>query len=126
MNAAIISARWLSLRMSRPTSTSMAGGPGSEAIRPFLADPRPEVILERLARGWVQYGHTTYRLVEKTVRHRVSLLTQGNWSGLEGLGFERVATADEVVGRWRDEFPGATVAVMTGPAVYPTNFSYLT
>lgn len=115
-------------RFARPGAevlylASMAGGPGSDAIRSFLADPRPDVILERLARGWVQYGHTTYRLVEKTARHRVSLLTEARWEGLEGLGFERVATADEVVDRWREEFPGATVGVMTGPTVYPTNFS---
>ena len=45
---------------------SMAGGAGSDAIRPFLEDPRPESILKRLAGRWVQYGHTAYRLVEKT------------------------------------------------------------
>jgi nickel-dependent lactate racemase len=98
---------------------SMAGGPGSDAIRPFLADPRPDVILKRLAGGWVQYGHTTYRLVEKTSRHRVSLVTEAEWEGLDGLGFQRVVTADETIERWRDQYPGATVGVMTGPAVYP-------
>ncbi len=115
-------------RFARPGAevlflASMAGGPGSDAIRPFLEDPRPDSILERLAGRWVQYGHTTFRLVEKTARHRVSLLTEARWKGLEGLGFVRVATADEVVDRWREEFQGATVGVMTGPAVYPTNFS---
>ncbi len=111
-------------RFARPGAevlflASMAGGTGSSAMTPFLEDPRPESILKRLAGGWVQYGHTTFRLVEKTARHRVSLVTEGDWAGLEGLGFERVATADEVVNRWREEFPGATVGVMTGPAVYP-------
>ncbi len=111
-------------RFSRPGAevlflASMAGGAGSGAMTPFLEDPRPESILNRLAGGWVQYGHTTFRLVEKTARHRVSLVTEGDWAGLEGLGFERVATADEVVDRWREEFSGATVGVMTGPAVYP-------
>lgn len=115
-------------RFARPGAevlflASMAGGPGSDAIRPFLEDPRPEVILERLARGWVQYGHTTFRLVEKTGRHRVSLVTEAAWAGLGGLGFEQVATADEVIERWREEYPGATVGVMTGSAVYPMNFS---
>ncbi len=115
-------------RFARPGAevlflASMAGGAGSDAIRPFLEDPRPESILKRLAGGWVQYGHTTFRLVEKTARFRVSLVTEGNWAGLQGLGFERVATAEEVVDRWREEFPGATIGVMTGPAVYPTNFS---
>ncbi len=105
---------------------SMAGGAGSEAIRPYLEDPRPESILKRLAGRWVQYGHTTFRLVEKTSGHRVSLVTEGNWDGLQGLGFERVATAEEVVDRWREEYPGANVGVMTGPAVYPKHFSYLT
>jgi len=111
-------------RFARPGAeilflASMAGGAGSDAIRPFLEDPQPESILRRLAGGWVQYGHTTFRLVEKTERYRVSLVTEGNWPGLQGLGFERAATADEVVDRWREEFPGATVGVMTGPAVYP-------
>ena len=115
-------------RFARPGAevlflASMTGGPGSEAIRPFLEDPRPESILNRLAGGWVQYGHTTYRLVEKTSRYRVSLVTEANWPGLQGLGFEQVATADEVVDRWREEFPGATIGVMTGPAVYPINLS---
>ncbi len=111
-------------RFARPGAevlflASMAGGAGSDAIRPFLEDPRPESILKRLAGGWVQYGHTTFRLVEKTAGHRVSLVMEGDWARLEGLGFERVATADEVVDRWREEFAGATVGVMTGPAVYP-------
>jgi len=111
-------------RFARPGAevlflASMAGGPGSDAIRPFLEDPRPESILEHLKDRWVQYGHTTFRLVEKTARHRVNLLTKARWEGLEGLGFKRVATADEVVERWREDFPGATVGVLTGPAVYP-------
>lgn len=100
---------------------SMDGGPGSEAIRPFLDDPRPGAILEKLSRKWVQYGHTTFRLLEKTARFRVSLVTEADWEGLGGLGFDRVASADEVVERWREEFPGATVGVMTGSAVYPKN-----
>ncbi len=111
-------------RFARPGAevlflASMAGGPGSDAIRPFLADPRPDVILDRLAGGWVQYGHTTYRLVEKTSRHRVSLVTEACWDGLDGLGFQRVVTADETIERWRNQYSGATVGVMTGPAVYP-------
>ncbi len=115
-------------RFARPGAevlylASMAGGPGSDAIRPFLADPRPEAILNRLAGRWVQYGHTTFRLVEKTARNRVSLVTEARWEGLDGLGFERVATADEVVERWREKFPGATVGVMVGPAVYPRSLT---
>lgn len=115
-------------RFARPGAevlflASMAEGPGSEAIRPFLEDSRPETILKRLGREWVQYGHTTFRLVEKTARFRVSLVTEADWTGVGGLGFVQVATADGVVERWRDEFPGATVGVMTGSAVYPKNMS---
>ena len=69
------------------------------------------------------YERLRDRLVEKTARYRVSLVTDGNWAGLQGLGFERVVTAEVVVDRWREEFPGATIGVMTGQAVYPTNLS---
>ena len=111
-------------RFARPGAevlylASMLDGPGSDAMRPFLGDPRPEVLLDRLSEGWVQYGHTTYRLVEKTRRYRISLVTEAQWRGWENLGFRRVKTADEVVDRWREEKPGATVGVMAGPAVYP-------
>ncbi len=111
-------------RFARPGAevlylASMREGPGSDAMRPFLEDPRPEALFARLAEGWVQYGHTTYRLVEKIRRYRVSLVTEAQWRGWENLGFRRVKTADEVVDRWREEHPGATVGVMAGPAVYP-------
>lgn len=111
-------------RFARPGAevlylAAMAKGPGSEAIKPFLEDPRPEAILQRLASGWVQYGHTTYRLVEKSARNRVSLVTDADWKGLEGLGFERAVNADEVIERWRRQLSGSTVGVMTGQAVYP-------
>lgn len=96
----------------------MTEGPGSEAMRPFLADPRPEAIFAALGERWVQYGHTTFRLVEKTARFRVCLLSAAAWEGLEGLGFERVASPEAVVGRWREEHHGATVGVLTGPPVY--------
>ena len=110
-------------RFARPGAevlflASMADGPGSDAIEPFLADPRPQAILERLAERWVQYGHTAYRLVEKTSRHRVNLVTEAEWAGLDGLGFDRVMTPDEVIERWREEFRGAAVGVVTGPAMY--------
>ena len=95
------------------------GGAGSPAMAPFLADPRPAAIIERLARDYVQYGHTTLRLVEKTERFRVhwhSLLDAGL---VERLGAEPVADVQRVLDRWRDEVPGGTVGVMAGAPVYP-------
>jgi nickel-dependent lactate racemase len=98
---------------------ALDGGAGSPAMEPFLADPSPAAIAERLASGWVQYGHTTLRLVEKTGRYTVRL-----HSGLAPelalrLGFVPVAGPAEVADRWRAERPGATVGVMVSGAVYP-------
>lgn len=94
-------------------------GAGSAAMAPFLDDPRPEAILGRLAEGWVQYGHTTLRLVEKTERFRVRLC-----SGLEEglarrLGFDPAPDPEAVAEEWRSLRPGARVGVMASRAVYP-------
>jgi nickel-dependent lactate racemase len=94
-------------------------GAGSEAMVPFLDDPRPGTILGQLAEGWVQYGHTTLRLVEKTERFRVRLC-----SGLEEglarrLGFDPAPDPEAVAEEWRSLRPGARVGVMASRAVYP-------
>lgn len=94
-------------------------GAGSAAMAPFLDEPRPEAILARLAEAWVQYGHTTLRLVEKTGRFRVRLC-----SGLEEglarrLGFDPAPDPEAVAEEWRSLRPGARVGVMASRAVYP-------
>lgn len=98
---------------------SCEDGPGSPDVAPFLADPRPEAIVARLAQRYVQYGHTTLRLVEKTGRCRVSALTRLPAGVVEALGMRVVADARVVLERWRDEAPGAVVGVMAGAPVYP-------
>jgi len=94
-------------------------GAGSDEMLPFLEHPDPDRILERLNRGWIQYGHTTLRLVEKTRRHRVALYSHLEPSLAARLGFEPVAAVDEVIESWRRECPGATVGVMALGTVYP-------
>jgi nickel-dependent lactate racemase len=97
----------------------LAGGAGSEDMTPYLADPRPQAILEQLGERWVQYGHTTLRLVEKTARYRVHLVSNLDRGLARRLGFLPVADPAEVIERWRAERPGETVAVLAGSAVYP-------
>ncbi len=94
-------------------------GPGSDAMLPFLENPDPERILEDLAGRWVQYGHTTLRLVEKTARHRVALYSHLDPDLARRLGFDPVADVEEVIASWRREAAGATVGVMAECAVYP-------
>jgi hypothetical protein len=88
-------------------------------MAPFLADPTPTAILTRLGKRWVQYGHTTLRIVDRTSRYRVFLVSTLDPDLARRLGFVPVADAAEVVERWRQERPGATVAVLAGAAVYP-------
>jgi nickel-dependent lactate racemase len=94
-------------------------GVGSPAMAPFLADPRPEAIVTRLARDYVQYGHTVLRLVEKTARFRVLWHTRLDPALVTRLGAEPVASVQAVLDRWRGERPGETVAVLPGAPVYP-------
>ena len=94
-------------------------GAGSDAMLPFLERPDPEEILDRLDRAWVQYGHTTLRLVEKTRRHRVALHSHLDPALAARLGFEPVEAVDEVIESWRRDSPGVTVGVMASGAVYP-------
>jgi hypothetical protein len=83
------------------------------------ADPRPEAIITRLAGRYVQYGHTTLRLVEKTERFRVSCVTRLDATVAARLGLRPLAGVQETLERWRADAHGDTVAVMPGPAVYP-------
>jgi hypothetical protein len=88
-------------------------------MQPFVDDPRPESILASLEDRWVQYGHTTLRVVEKTSRVRVWLHSTLDAAIGTRLGFEPTPDPETVVQRWRDERPGATVGVMVGAAVFP-------
>jgi nickel-dependent lactate racemase len=100
-------------------AASCAGGPGSPDMGPFLADPRPEAIIARLADRYVQYGQTTLRLVEKTARFRINWLTRLDGDLVTRLGATPVASAQRVLDRWRDEAAGDVVGVVTGAPVYP-------
>ena len=107
-----------------PRSSSLAacdGGAGSPAMEPFLADPRPERILALLAEHYVQYGQTTLRLVEKTARFRVTAISELPPELQTRLGMTPAQDLAAILDRWRDEAPGATVAVFPGPPVYPAH-----
>jgi hypothetical protein len=97
---------------------SLERGPGSDAILPFLDDPRPQQILSRLAREWVQYGHTTLRVVEKTARYRVALYSKLEPELARRLGFEPVSSLDEIIDTWREQHPPVTVGVMSTGTVF--------
>ncbi len=100
---------------------ALDGGLGSEEMRPFVDHPEPAAILERLSGDWIQYGHTTLRLLEKTSRHRVRLLSHLDPELARSLGFEPVADLAAVVDEWRTKHPGTRVGVMPGTAVYPAS-----
>jgi nickel-dependent lactate racemase len=101
---------------------SLDRGPGSEAMLPFLDDPRPQKILSRLAREWVQYGHTTLRVVEKTSRYRVALYSNLEPALARRLGFEPVSSLDEIIDSWRGRQPPVTVGVMSTGTVFNSRF----
>ena len=94
------------------------GGPGSAEMAPFLADPRPHAIIARLAERYVQYGHTTLRLVEKTARFRVLWQTHLDDEIVARLGAVPARSAQHTLDRWREEAPGDVIGVMPGAAVY--------
>ena len=102
-------------------AAALDGGLGSEEMQPFVDQPRPEAILERLSGGWIQYGHTTLRLVEKTSRHRVRLFSHLDPEVARRLGFEPVTDPAAVVEEWRTKHPGARVGVIPGAPVYPAS-----
>ena len=95
------------------------GGAGSPAMEPFLADPRVASIVARLASEYVQYGHTTLRLVEKTGRFRVLAKSELPRELVERLGMRAESDVEAVLDRWRDEDPDRPVGVIAGPPVYP-------
>ena len=95
------------------------GGAGSPAMETFLTDPRPEAIITRLTERYVQYGHTVLRLVEKTGRYRVLMVSHLPIEVQRRLGFTPVASPGSVLERWRDEAGGEAVGLMPGPPVYP-------
>lgn len=94
------------------------GGPGSADMAPFLADPRPEAIIARLAERYVQYGQTTLRLLEKAARFRVLWLTRLDARMVTDMGATPVTDMQGVLDRWREEGAGDVVGVMPGAAVY--------
>jgi len=100
---------------------ALDGGLGSEEMRPFVDHPQPEAILERLSNGWIQYGHTTLRLLEKTSNHRVRLVSHLDPELASRLGFEPTADPETVIDEWRTKHPGARVGVMPDAAVYPAS-----
>jgi lactate racemase len=97
------------------------GGAGSPAMEPFLEDPRPASIVRRLGERYVQYGHTTLRLVEKTDRFRVLATTQLPDGLVRRLGMTPVADVQDVLDRWRSDAPGGVVGVVPGGPVYPAS-----
>jgi hypothetical protein len=88
-------------------------------MAPFVEDPTPTRILEKLAREWVQYGHTTLRIVEKTSRYRIRLFSNIGSEVAVRLGCEPIKDPDSVVEEWRERHPGESVAVMASGTVYP-------
>jgi lactate racemase len=95
------------------------GGAGSADMVPFLADPRPEAIIARLAADYVQYGQTTLRLVEKTARFRVVMVTSLDTELVTRLGMRCVRDPQHVLDHWRDEAPNETIGLMAGAPVFP-------
>jgi nickel-dependent lactate racemase len=95
------------------------GGLGSDDMVPFVDDPAPPAILARLSARWVQYGHTTLRIIEKTSGHRVRLYSELENDTALRLGFEPAADPEAVLDSWRESHSGAHVAVLAGSAVYP-------
>jgi len=100
-------------------AASLEEGLGAEEMAPFVDDPAPESILARLSTRWVQYGHTTLRIVEKTSRHRVHLYSRSAPEVVTRLGFEPVADPDALLEQWRVQHPGAQIGVMATGAVFP-------
>lgn len=98
----------------------LSDGLGSRDMEPFVDEPRREAILRRLEAEWVQYGHTTLRLLEKTSRFRIHLVSNLDPELARRLGFHPVTDPAKVVETWRRTHPGATAVVMGGPAVYPS------
>lgn len=111
-------------RFARPGAellfvAGLGGGSGSPEMEPFLAEPRPETILDRLESGYVQYGHTTLRIVETTARFKVYLKSTLDPDLARRLGFIPIDDLDVVADRWRSESAEGRVAVMAEETVWP-------
>jgi nickel-dependent lactate racemase len=100
-------------------AASLDEGFGSDDMAPFVDDPDPNSILERLSTRWVQYGHTTLRIVEKTSRHRIHLHSKIAPEISTHLGFDPVVDPALLLDQWRERHPGAQVGVMARGAVFP-------
>jgi nickel-dependent lactate racemase len=100
-------------------AASLDEGLGSEDMAPFVDDPTPESILARISKRWVQYGHTTLRIVDKTSRHRVHLHSNIAPDISKQLGFEPVIDPAALLDEWRERHPGAQIGLMAAGAVYP-------
>ncbi len=98
---------------------SCEGGAGSPAMEPFLAEPTVAAIVARLAESYVQYGHTTLRLVEKTGAFTVWAKSELPRGLAERLGLRPVTEVAEVLDRWRRQDPHGVVALIAGAPVYP-------
>ncbi len=94
-------------------------GLGSPAMEPFVDDPRQEAILAALSESWVQYGHTTLRIVEKTSSFRVRLVSDLDPEVARRLGFEPESDPAAVIDDWRARHTGTTVGVMPSGDVFP-------
>jgi nickel-dependent lactate racemase len=104
-------------------AASLDGGLGSDEMAPFVDDPSSESILARLSERWVQYGHTTLRIVEKTSRYRVRLYSRIAPDITTRLGFEPLTDPETLLSQWRERHPGARVGVMAASAVFPRSHS---
>ncbi|MDW7967122.1 MAG: lactate racemase domain-containing protein [Thermoanaerobaculum sp.] len=111
--------RWLVPGGEMLFVADLGGGPGSPAMEPFLDDPRPEAIARKLRDRYVQYGHTTWRIVDKSHRFRIFLYSRLSRHLVRSLGFLPVEEPQEVVERWRAEGSEKLVGVMPGAPVYP-------
>ena len=100
-------------------AADLSSGGGSADMQPFLDDPRPSAIMQRLAERWVQYGHTTLRLVSLTARYRVHLVSRLDDALARRLGFHPVSDPASIVHDWRRTRVGDTVAVIAAQPVFP-------
>ncbi len=98
-------------------------GPGSPAMAPFLDDPRPEAIIARLSERYVQYGHTTLRLLEKTARFRIAMATTLPDALVQRLGMAPVHDLQARLDGWRADDDAPPVGLLLGGAVYPRRLS---
>ncbi len=98
---------------------SMASGAGSRDMESFLQDPRPEAILTSLSRKWIQYGHTSLRILEKTSAFEVHLHSELDGELAPRLGFIPTPDIEDLLKQWRETSPHPTLGLMIDDAIYP-------